>query len=160
MGRVQVVADLVRRRALAVRQTGYYCSIFECVVIAYLRNVPVKLLFGTEQVDIYDRFKDDLAPQPPREKRTWYRFVAVRVFPGGSLYSADKVSSQAGPSTTLRTSPIPVRSPTSPPRSAIPIRLRSPPSKSICPMALGGRHAMLPAIKGCASTIHLLAAGL
>ena len=34
---------------------GYYCGIFECVVIAYLRNVRVKVLFGTEQVDIYIR---------------------------------------------------------------------------------------------------------
>ena len=70
MVRVQVVADLVRKKALAVRQTGYYCSIFECVVIAYLRNVRVKVLFGAEQVDMYDRFKDDLAPQPPREKKS------------------------------------------------------------------------------------------
>ena len=90
MVRVQPVADVIRQRAKAIRQAGCYCGIFETAVLAYLRNVRIKVPFGTECIDIYEHFIDDLLPQPARANRPWWRFVAVLAKPGGVLMSADK----------------------------------------------------------------------
>ena len=83
MVRIHATADAIRIRAKKIRQTGCYCSIFEIAVLAHLRNVRVKVPFGTDCIDIYEHFKDDLPPQPQREKRPWWKFVAVFMLPGG-----------------------------------------------------------------------------